>query len=150
MMSKNSGNAINVYVGQRIKIRRRSLGYTLDDIALKTGISSQMCSKYERGAVQIPPHALIEISSVLSISVNLLFPENPNLLSFSLQKHTDIASVSTMSLESYSDLYCRKETVDLVEAFYRLPTLELRRIIRAMVRTVAAELPRAATPLGPE
>lgn len=149
-MGKIPGDAINVYVGQRIKIRRRSLGYTLDDIALKTGISSQMCSKYERGVVQMPPHALIAISSVLSISVDLLFPENPNSLFFSLPKNTDRVLISNMAIDSYSDLYYRKETVDLVEAFYRLPTLELRRIIRAMVRTVAAELPRAAALLGPE
>lgn len=149
-MGKIPGDAINMYVGQRIKLRRRSLGYTLDDIALKTGISSQMCSKYERGTVQMSSHALILISSALSISVDLLFPENPNSLLLNLPKHAGGLPVPGTTPDSYSDLYCRKETVDLVEAFYRLPTLELRRIIRAMVRTVAAELPRAAAPLGPE
>ena len=152
-MKKLSGDSTNLYVGRRIKIRRQSLGYTLDDVAIKTGISTQMCSKYERGIIQIPPYALLIISLTLSISVDLLFPEKANLSS-SIQKTTygedlDIPKAAiTVDLET--DLYHRKETVELVEAFYGLPTPELRRVVRAMVRSIAAELPRGEAFLGVE
>ncbi len=152
-MKKVSGNATNVYVGRRIKIRRQSLGYTLDNIAIKTGISSQMCSKYERGVVQIPPYSLLRLSLALSISVDLLFPENPNLLVTDNQ-NTAANNLgipkSALALDFDTDLYYRKETVDLVEAFNLLPTPELRKVIHAMVRTVASELPRAEASLAAE
>lgn len=152
-MKKLSENSTNLYVGRRIKIRRQSLGYTLDDVAIKTGISTQMCSKYERGVIQIPPYALLIISLTLSIPVDLLFPERANSSS-SIQKtmYGDDLNIPepAIAVGLETDLYHRKETVDLVKAFYGLPTPELRRVIRAMVRSIAAELPRGEAFLSVE
>ena len=143
VVTKETTNLINIYVGRRIKLRRKSLGFTLDDISIKTGISLQMCSKYERGAAQIPPYALLIISYALSISVDLLFPENPRSL-LPLTSKPNIAGViflETTSLNYYeTELLHRKETEALIAMFRQLPTQELRRSVRVMVRTIAREL----------
>lgn len=150
-MKKVTVDATTTYVGHRIKVRRRSLGYTLDYIALKTGLSVQMCSRYERGASQISSSALLAISVVLSIDIDLLFPQNLTSSPVSLHKACEdglgiIRHASALNPES--DLLYRRETIELVDAFYKLPTSELRKAVRAMVRTVASELSRTKALLG--
>ena len=83
------------------------------------------------------------LSYTLSISVDLLFPENPNLLipdTSSIILHRLNRFWSRLHSDFELDLYNRKETLDLVEAFLRLPTQDLRRGVCAMVRTIAKEL----------
>ena len=150
-MKKSSGDPTSAYVGERIKVRRRSLGYTLKDLAMRTGISIQMCSKYEQGVTQIFPDALLKISGALSISVDLLFPQNPNRLTVSLQQKFENGLGITKPVISFhfvEDLFYRRETSDFIDAFYELPTPELRKAIRAMIRTIASELPRTKAVLG--
>ena len=152
-MKKASGDATSIYLGKRIKVRRRSLGYTLDDLAAKTGISVQMCSKFERGTAQISAGALLKLSIAISADIDFLFPQNPNRLSDSQRKtHEDGFGISRfVNTGSFdNDVLYRKETADLIEVFYQLPTPELRKAIRAMVRTVASELSQEKVLLGPQ
>ena len=152
-MKKISGDATSIYVGHRIKVRRRSLGYTLKDLAIKIGISTQMCSKYERGTAQISSSTLLKLSDAISIDIDLLFPQNPSRLSESKRKKHKDESLTPKHIPAFifdnDVLYC-KETADLIMAFYQLPTPEIRRAIRAMIRTVASELPRAEALLSPQ
>lgn len=118
---------------------------------MRTGISIQTCSKYEQGVTQIFPDALLKISGALSINVDLLFPQNPNRLTVSLQQTFENGLGITKPVISFNfveDLFSRRETSDFIDAFYELPTPELRKAIRAMIRTIASDLPRTEAVLG--
>lgn len=43
-------NPIDVYVGNRIRLRRTLLGYSQEKLASKLGVKFQQLQKYERGA----------------------------------------------------------------------------------------------------
>lgn len=48
-------NPIDVYVGNRIRLRRTLLGYSQEKLASKLGVKFQQLQKYERGATASAP-----------------------------------------------------------------------------------------------
>ena len=52
-------------IGQNIKRRRQELGYTLEDVAQKVGLTRQTLSRYETGVIGNIPSDKIEALSVV-------------------------------------------------------------------------------------
>jgi transcriptional regulator with XRE-family HTH domain len=59
-------------VGDRIKTRRQELGWTQDQLAMKTGISKSFLSDLENGKRSVGAENLLVISRALGVSIDLL------------------------------------------------------------------------------
>ena len=68
-MTRKSPKAADVYVGQRIKLRRMTINMSQEALADKTDISFQQIQKYEKGTNRISASRLVEISSLLGLSL---------------------------------------------------------------------------------
>jgi transcriptional regulator with XRE-family HTH domain len=62
-------NPLDIALGARIRIRRKSLGFSQDDLASQVGLTFQQIQKYERGANRVSFSRLVEIARTLKCRV---------------------------------------------------------------------------------
>ena len=66
-------NLIDVYVGGRIKFRRKRLGLSLRAVAEQLGLSFQQMRKYEKGTDRIRASRLYALSDILGVPLTFFF-----------------------------------------------------------------------------
>lgn len=125
----DSPDPIDVEVGNRIRLRRKSQGITQTGLALHLGISFQQVQKYERGVNRVSASMLVHTARFLQTTVADLVGETPD------------AKANEELLEQLSV----PGTVQLVQAYARVPP-NLRGAVLQLVRVMAdeAERPPAA------
>ncbi|MBY5814287.1 helix-turn-helix domain-containing protein [Rhizobium leguminosarum] len=74
-MKAKSPNSIDVYVGNRVRVRRKTLGMTQNGLAELLGITFQQIQKYEKGTNRIGASRLQRISEILRVPVGFFFED---------------------------------------------------------------------------
>ncbi|TBZ10702.1 helix-turn-helix domain-containing protein [Rhizobium leguminosarum] len=72
-MKAKSPNSIDVYVGNRVRVRRKTLGMTQNGLAELLGITFQQIQKYEKGTNRIGASRLQRMSEILRVPVGFFF-----------------------------------------------------------------------------
>ena len=101
---------IDLYVGKRLRRRRRLLGLTQQALAEQVGIRFQQIQKYECGANRVSAARLFELSEALSVPVQYFYEGLSERNGFGVEESGHIAS----------DVLSKKETMDLVRAYYSM------------------------------
>jgi transcriptional regulator with XRE-family HTH domain len=68
-------NAVDLYVGRRIRQRRIMLGLSQQQLAQMIGVTYQQAHKYERGLNRISAGRLYEIAVVLNVAISWFFED---------------------------------------------------------------------------
>lgn len=118
-------NAIDHHVGQRIRRRRRLLGQTQQVLAQAVGIRFQQVQKYESGANRVSASRLYEIAEALDVPVQYFYE------GLTSPEHDPDPSPAIAD-----DVLSRKETLDLVRAYYGLKEMPRRRLLE-LARSLA-------------
>jgi transcriptional regulator with XRE-family HTH domain len=113
-------NDIDLYVGKRLRRRRRLLGLTQQQLAESVGIRFQQIQKYECGANRISASRLFELSEALHVPVQYFYD--------GLAAH-EIPQAQAPSSDLNPDVLSQKETIDLIRAYYRLGEGPRRRLL---------------------
>jgi len=113
------GNDIDVYLGKRLRRRRRLLGLTQQQLAGAVGVRFQQIQKYECGANRISAARLWQLSEALEVPVAYFYDG----LSDRMEKETNLEA------EGGGEMFARKETLDLVRAYYLLGERPRRRLL---------------------
>ena len=71
--SSNGPNPIDVYVGERVRARRKLMDMSQTELALALGLTFQQVQKYERGTNRISASKLYDISRALKVPIEYLF-----------------------------------------------------------------------------
>ena len=111
------GNDIDVYLGKRLRRRRRLLGLTQQQLASTVGVRFQQIQKYECGANRISAARLWQLSEALEVPVGYFY-----------DGLSDRAKEATAEAEG-GEMFARKETLDLVRAYYLLGERPRRRLL---------------------
>ncbi|HXI86307.1 MAG TPA: helix-turn-helix transcriptional regulator [Parvularculaceae bacterium] len=119
-------NPIDLYVGKRLRQRRRLLGYTQQRLAEEVNIRFQQIQKYESGANRISASRLWSLSKALEVPVSFFFE--------GLNGDHDVAETlrpngANGHAKTPADVFSSKETIDLVRAFYNLGEEPRRRLL---------------------
>ena len=112
------GNDIDVYLGKRLRRRRRLLGLTQQQLAGTVGVRFQQIQKYECGANRISAARLWQLSEALEVPVGYFYD--------GLSDRT--AKEASTEAEG-GEMFARKETLDLVRAYYLLGERPRRRLL---------------------
>ena len=119
----------DVEVGNRIRVRRKSLGITQTGLAIHLGISFQQVQKYERGVNRVSASMLVHTAQFLQTSVADLVGETPD----------------AKANEELFDKLAVAGSVQLVQVFARVPPA-LRNAVLNLVRAMADEADKNASP----
>jgi transcriptional regulator with XRE-family HTH domain len=65
----NSPHPLDIALGSRIRLRRRELGYSQEQLARQVGITFQQVQKYEHGTNRVSFSRLVEIAQALRCGV---------------------------------------------------------------------------------
>jgi transcriptional regulator with XRE-family HTH domain len=128
---------IDVHVGSRVRLRRTLLGMSQERLGNAIGLTFQQVQKYERGANRIGASRLFDLSRVLDVPVSFFFDDlNPGITA-SADEGTQGASEATATAPHEPDPMMRRETLELVRAYYRVPDAQTRRRLFELVKAIA-------------
>ncbi|RZJ75538.1 MAG: XRE family transcriptional regulator [Brevundimonas sp.] len=108
---------IDLHLGRRLRRRRRLLGLTQQQLAMQVGIRFQQIQKYECGANRISAARLWQLAEALETPVNYFYD--------GLAEAIERAETGSGGGEVFS----RKETLDLIQAYYQLGERPRRRLL---------------------
>ena len=132
---------VDVQVGSRVRLRRNMLGLSQEKLGEAIGLTFQQVQKYERGANRIGASRLHELSRVLDVPVSFFFDDLDPVRAPAIPQ--GFAEPPQEAFES--DPLRRRETAELVEAYYAIDDAAVRRRLFELARALAAEAdPNAA------
>lgn len=108
---------IDLHLGRRLRRRRRLLGLTQQQLASQVGIRFQQIQKYESSANRISAARLWQLSEALECPVSYFYDGLEEAL-----ERTDDATKG-------GEMFSRKETLDLIQAYYQLGERPRRRLL---------------------
>jgi transcriptional regulator with XRE-family HTH domain len=128
---------VDVHVGSRIRLRRKTLSLSQQKLGQAIGLTFQQIQKYERGANRAGASRLYRLSQVLDVPVAYFFDDMP------IQIAAGGPAPQAQAAQFPDDPLVRPEILDLVSAFHRIPDRTVRRRLSALVKAVAnCEAPR--------
>jgi len=116
------------------------LGLSQEKLGTAIGLTFQQVQKYERGANRIGASRLHELSRVLDVPVSFFFDDLDPVRAPAIPG--GFAEPPAEAFES--DPMRRRETVELVDAYYAIDDAAVRRRLLDLARALAAEGERAA------
>jgi len=136
MASKGFPNLIDVHVGGRMRQRRTLLGMSQSVLGEAIGLTFQQVQKYERGANRVSGSRLFDLASVLDVPIAYFFEDIPgDVQNKSPSKMMGIAQQTAP--EYIPDELAKRETLELVRAYYRIPDAQARRRLADLVKALA-------------
>jgi transcriptional regulator with XRE-family HTH domain len=128
-------NPIDVHVGSRVRLRRTLLGMSQEKLGDALGLTFQQVQKYERGTNRIGSSRLFQLSRILDVPVSFFFDDLPGELGVG-GAAPGFAEPGQQPIER--DQMSRRETLELVRAYYRIPDPQVRRRIFDLMKSIAA------------
>src|SRR4051812_21275633 len=132
---------VDVYVGTRMRQRRTLLAMSQTKVGDAVGLTFQQIQKYERGSNRIGSSRLYEFAKVLDVPVSYFFDEMPtNALSdrpMSGRGRNGFGEAGT-PFEQEKNPLSKRETIELVRAYYKIREGRVRKRIFEMVKAVGA------------
>jgi len=111
---------IDLHVGKRLRRRRRLLGLTQQALGDQVGIRFQQIQKYECGANRVSASRLFELSEALSVPVQHFYE--------GLSEHDPISGNPQRDVLA-PDILSKKETMDLVRAYYSMGEMPRKHLL---------------------
>jgi transcriptional regulator with XRE-family HTH domain len=129
-----SPNPIDLHVGARIRVCRRTLGVTQEKLGEALGLTFQQVQKYERGANRVSASKLYEIAVSLQTSVAYFFE---GLADPSADDPSGLDALPCA--QTVHAFMMTAEGLELARLFPRLPRGRLRRRLLDLLRAMVGE-----------
>lgn len=134
-------HTVDVHVGARMRQRRSLLGMSQTKLGDAVGLTFQQIQKYESGSNRMGSSRLFEFARVLDVPVSYFFDEVPaNALSgrpISGRARKGFGEAGT-PFEHEKDPLIKRETLELVRAYYKIREARVRKRIFETVKAVGA------------
>lgn len=121
---------IDIHVGSRVRLRRTLLGLSQEKLGEALGLTFQQVQKYERGANRIGSSRLYRLSRILDVPVAFFFDELP----MSALRGPGMGEPPAEDFEPHA--LSRRETLELVRAYYKITDPKIRKKLFDLVKTV--------------
>lgn len=127
---------VDSYVGSRLRLQRTLMGMSQEKLGNSVGLTFQQIQKYERGLNRIGASRLYQFCKALDVPVSFFFDEMPGDMG------SQPFSTSQVQKATYDEDMSRRETLELVRAYYRIDNRNTRKRIYELVKAVGAgEIP---------
>ncbi len=129
---------IDVHVGTRIRLRRTLLGMSQERLGEALGLTFQQVQKYERGVNRVGASRLFDLSRVLDVPISFFFDDMPETLagSFGAQPNRRAAGLPEAGGGFPDDTLNRRETLELVRAYYRITDPNVRKRMFDLIKSM--------------
>lgn len=129
-------NPVDIHVGHRVRLRRTLSGLSQEKLGATVGLTFQQIQKYERGANRIGASRLYEFSKILDVPVSYFFEDMPGELATHAGRFK--AGLRDHEQEEVErDPLIKRETLELVRAYYRIPSPKARKRLFELTKALA-------------
>ncbi len=135
-MPSGKPNPVDVHVGGRVRLRRTLLGMSQEKLGEAIGLTFQQVQKYERGANRIGASRLWDLSRVLDCPMSYFFEEMDATTASASPRNLSVETPDVETRES--DPMTKRETLELVRAYYRIKDYHVRRRIYELAKSLAS------------
>lgn len=132
--SVRAPNPVDVHVGSRVRLRRTLLGMTQTGLGDAIGLTFQQVQKYERGVNRIGSSRLYDLARVLDVPVNFFFDDMPTAVASKSAART--GGTVEHGEEFDPDIVSKRETLELVRAYYKIENAQVRKRLFEMVKAL--------------
>ena len=130
-------NPIDVHVGGRVRLRRTLLGMSQEKLGEAIGLTFQQVQKYERGANRIGASRLFDLSRVLDVPVSFFFDDMSDDVSQQSPRMMVAGLAEEVASRFEADPMTKRETLELVRAYYRIIDSHVRKRIFELAKALA-------------
>ncbi len=120
-VKEHGPHPVDVLVGRRLRERRTLEGMSQMAAAEKLGLSFQQLQKYEKGTNRISASRLYELAQLLGVPVSYFYE----------------GMEEGKSAPPQGEILTKRETLELVRAYYAISDREVRDKIRGLVKATA-------------
>jgi transcriptional regulator with XRE-family HTH domain len=129
---------IDVYVGARIRLRRTLLGLSQERLGDQIGLTFQQVQKYERGANRVGASRLFDLARVLDVPISYFFEDMPDNVAGPLALTARRMHGLAETQDPFGDdTMNRRETMELVRAYYRIQDPSVRKRVFDLIKSMA-------------
>lgn len=130
---------IDVHVGSRIRLRRTLLGMSQERLGEALGLTFQQVQKYERGVNRVGASRLFDLSRVLDVPISFFFDDMPDNLAgtYGAAPRSGMRGGLSEVQEGFGDdTLNRRETLELVRAYYRISDPAVRKKVFDLIKSM--------------
>jgi transcriptional regulator with XRE-family HTH domain len=134
---------VDIHVGARLRMRRNLVGFSQEQLGKALGLTFQQIQKYERGVNRMGSSRLYQISRLLSVPVSYFFDEMPTERhpqpGFAEEGQAPLDDAPAQHINTDYDIMRRRETLELIRAYYRIQDHKQRRKVYELIRSMAED-----------
>jgi transcriptional regulator with XRE-family HTH domain len=129
---------IDVHVGSRIRLRRTLLGMSQERLGEALGLTFQQVQKYERGVNRVGASRLFDLSRVLDVPISFFFDDLPESLATTYGGNVGRRAGGFAEMQDgfTDDALNRRETLELVRAYYRITDPAVRKRVFELIKSM--------------
>jgi transcriptional regulator with XRE-family HTH domain len=131
-----SANPIDMHVGTRMRLRRTLLGLSQEKLGEMIGLTFQQVQKYERGANRISCSRLFDLSRSLDVPVSFFFDDLAEAAQAASPAAIAGGSAVGVTESPEKDPMMRRETLELVRAYYAITDETVRRSVYDLAKSL--------------
>jgi transcriptional regulator with XRE-family HTH domain len=131
-------NPIDVHVGARIRLRRTLMGLSQERLGEALGVTFQQVQKYERGVNRVGASRLFDLSRVLDVPISFFYEDMPAGMAPPWLSAAGEAGFADQQDAFGDDMLRRRETLELVRAYYRITDPAVRKRVFELIKSLAA------------
>jgi transcriptional regulator with XRE-family HTH domain len=129
---------VDVHVGARLRQRRTLLGMSQTTLGDAVDLTFQQVQKYERGSNRVSSSRLFEFAKVLDVPITYFFEEMSSSMRAAMGRGRKRAAAEAASLSQGQDPLIKRETLELVRAYYKIREAQTRKSVLNMISAVGA------------
>ena len=127
---------IDSHVGSRVRLRRTLLGMSQEKLGEALGLTFQQVQKYERGVNRIGASRLFDLARVLDVPISFFFDDMPDAMGNGASSRRSFGFAEGQ--EGFEDdTLHRRETLELVRAYYRITDPSVRKRVFDLIKSLA-------------
>lgn len=146
---ESRASPVDAHVGTRIRLRRTLMGMSQERLGEALGLTFQQVQKYERGVNRVGASRLFDLSRVLDVPISFFFDDMPEPLNATYGgQSTPLGTRRSFgfadSQENFGNVggdeaMSRRETLELVRAYYRITDQAVRRRVFELIKSLVPE-----------
>jgi transcriptional regulator with XRE-family HTH domain len=132
-------NPIDVHVGSRIRLRRTLMGMSQERLGEALGLTFQQVQKYERGVNRVGASRLYDLSRVLDVPISFFYDDMPESVGGPRAAGRGPVGFGDAQDAFGDDTLNRRETLELVRAYYRITDAGVRKRVFDLIKSLVAD-----------
>ena len=131
---------VDIHVGARLRLRRNLLGLSQEQLGKASRLTFQQIQKYERGTNRMGASRLFQMGKILDVPVAWFFDALPEDNTSGVRRGGFSGGNKQAPLEggpaAPDQILHRRETAELLRAWYRITDPKQRRKIMDLIKTM--------------